>query len=198
MISKRRIAVLIAALFLGAGAGVAALGDTASTAPAETVEQPAAALETAAAAAETEARATSTEASAAHAMPEQRSSAFPPSADSEGPQMLPAMAAYLERRAAAIRLTGAQPPVFPPSADEEPYKPHPLIVAYFEQRADQARLTGAPAPVFPASADDLAGQPPVSAASGARPLEAFGRLYQRAVALFRPADDGGSASKSAE
>jgi len=63
--------------------------------------------------------------------------AFPASADDV--QMLPALAAYLDRTA-HLRLTGASGNVFPPSTDDQPMLP--AVVAYFN-RLEATRLAAA-------------------------------------------------------
>lgn len=58
------------------------------------------------------------------------SDTFPSSADDE--KMLPALAEYLDRRAATTMLTGAPGPVFPTSGEE--WIMLPAMIAHFDQR----------------------------------------------------------------
>lgn len=66
-----------------------------------------------------------------------RNDVFPRSCDEL--EMLPALAAYLDRKAATTILTGAPPPVFPQSTDDLPMLP--AMVAYFD-RLEATRLAG--------------------------------------------------------
>ena len=135
MTSKTQIAVLVAALFLGAQAGIAALEQDPSTVSAESTE-PAQEQQ-----AEVTAPATAAapEATAAFEMPAavrqvlaaaRPSDVFPRSPD--GRDMLPALAAYLEQVDAVLSKLVARGDAFPRSADVTEMLP--ATIAYLDQR----------------------------------------------------------------
>ena len=168
--SQRRIAVLIAGMLAGAQVGIAAIDGSSSAteeyaevAPAqgEAVEQettaeqpptgePIPAGESIAAAGQQRpieagyvipARPRTL---ADVTLPPLHSDVFPPSTDDR--PLLPALAAYLDRKAASTKLSGATPPVFPPS--EEGGRMLPTQVAYFD-RIEAARVAAAEVPASP-------------------------------------------------
>lgn len=138
MTSKTRIAVLVAALFLGAQAGIAALNQEAEEVTAEAAESTEA-VETAEAPATEPAAAEAPEATAAAEQPAVESPAparvtlnsdvFPRTA--EVTDMLPGLIAYLEQREAAIRHLVARGDAFP-TPSESPMLP--ALAAYLEQK----------------------------------------------------------------
>lgn len=150
MLYRRGIAVLIAGLLVGTQIGIAAI-DLSETEVEESAEP--AYVEPAPSQAEAPPQAElADQGAAANLAPEigyvlppardnvvsaPRSDVFPRSADEL--EMLPALAAYLDRKAATTVLTGAPGPVFPPSADDLPMLP--AMVAYFD-RLEAARLAG--------------------------------------------------------
>lgn len=83
--------------------------------------------------------------------PPSHSAVFPPSTDDR--PLLPALAAYLDRKAATTELAGAPEPVFPPS--EEGWKPLPAQVAYFD-RIEAARVAAAEVPAAPVERNESA------------------------------------------
>jgi hypothetical protein len=85
------------------------------------------------------------------ALPALHSDVFPPSTDDR--PLLPALAAYLDRKAATTELAGATPPVFPPS--EEGWKLLPAQVAYFD-RIEAARMAAAEVPAAPVERNESA------------------------------------------
>lgn len=152
MTSKTKIAVLVAALFLGAQAGIAALEQAPSLTSAETTEatqeqQAEATTETTApeatAAAEQPAAETPTPAPARVA---RLSDTFPRSPD--GRDMLPALAAYLEQVEASRSHLIARGDSFPHSPDGGDMLP--ALASYLDQR-DTVRVARTqeqrPAPV---------------------------------------------------
>lgn len=202
MLHRRSIAVVIAGLLVGAQAGIAAISlpeseseeyaeaSYAEPAPvvaesaeaaapeAEPVEQAASAVEEAAPARD----------AVVSAAPDTQaafvpSTVFPSSADDVS--ILPALAAYLDRKA-ATQLTGAPGPVFPSSADE--WRLLPAVIAYFD-RLEATRLAAReqavaqneislPAaaeqhvkllPTQPATSDQEIARNPDPAANGAAP-----------------------------
>lgn len=180
MLSKRRIAILVSGLFLGAGIGMAALDESASSTEAEAIEQqPFAEAE-----APAEAQVAQSEAAAAPVVaaaviePVTFGDVFPPSADDYPHQPNPLIVAYFAQRA-HIQLTGATQPVYPASGDDEAHKPSRAVLAYFEQREGASQM---------AAVQAEAAQP--SAAE---------RLWKRVVGLFqaKPAATERSASDSA-
>lgn len=145
MTSKTRIAVLVAALFLGAQAGIAALNQEAAEATAEAAETTEA-VETAEAATTESAAAEAPEATAdaesaieapAPVRVNLDSDTFPRTASVS--DLLPGMIAYLEQREAAIRHLVARGDAFPTSS-ESPMLP--ALAAYLERQEAQliARL----------------------------------------------------------
>jgi len=142
MTSKTRIAVLVAALFLGAQAGIAALNQEAAEATAEAAETTEA-VETAEAT-----EATPTEAPEATAAAEQPaveapapaptrfaplvSDTFPRTAS--GSDMLPGLAAYLDQREAAIAHLVARGDAFPTPSGSPML---PALASYLDQREAQ-------------------------------------------------------------
>lgn len=173
--SQRRIAVLIAGMLAGAQVGIAAIDGSSSAteeyteaapAQAEAVEQ-----ETTAEQAATGEPMPAGEPIAAvgqqrpieagyvvparprtladDTLPALHSDVFPPSTDDR--PLLPALAAYLDRKAATTELAGATPPVFPPS--EEGWTLLPVQVAYFD-RIEAARIAAAEVPASPGERND--------------------------------------------
>ena len=138
MTSKTRIAVLVAALFLGTQAGIAALTQEAGEVTAEAAESTEA-VETAGAPATEPAAAEAPEATAAAEQPAVQTPAparvtfdsdtFPRTA--EVTDMLPGLVAYLEQREAAIRHLVARGNAFP-APSESPMLP--ALAAYLEQK----------------------------------------------------------------
>lgn len=135
MTSKTQIAVLVAALFLGAQAGIAALEQDPSIVSAESAEpaqeQLAEVTEPATTAAP-EATAAVEPAAAAIQVPAvaRASDVYPRSPD--GRDMLPALAAYLEQRDAVLSKLVARGDAFPRSADVTAMLP--ATIAYLERR----------------------------------------------------------------
>ena len=80
-----------------------------------------------------------------------QSDVFPPSTDDR--PLLPALTAYLDRKAATTELAGATPPVFPPS--EEGSQMLPVQMAYFD-RIEAARVAAAEVPSAPAERNESA------------------------------------------
>jgi hypothetical protein len=162
--SQRRIAVVIAGMLVGAQVGIAAIDGSSSATEeyaastpvqAEATEQPAGGEQ--APAGEQVAGAEQQPAAqigyvvpakprtlADAAFPPLRSDVFPPSTDDQ--PLLPALVAYLDRKAASIELAtaGAVGTVFPPSEEGAPMLP--AQVAYFD-RLEAARLAAAEVPV---------------------------------------------------
>jgi hypothetical protein len=146
MSSKTKIAVFVAALFLGAQAGIAALEQDPSIASAETTaptEQQAEATQPAATEAP-QAAAEQPAAEAPAAAPARithvpLSKTFPRSPD--GSDMLPGLAAYLDRLDASRSHLVARGDAFPGAA-EGGSELAPGTVAYFDQR-DRARIARA-------------------------------------------------------
>lgn len=175
MSPKTKIAVLVAALFLGAQAGIAALDQQAATSAeaTETTQEQQAEATTEATPTEAPATAAAEQPAAeAPAAPAQIvrvpvSSTFPRSPD--GRDMLPGLAAYLEQVEASRAHLVARGDVFPRSVDG--MDPLPGMIAYLDQR-DATRIARAqeqqqPAPVAPAAAIEpapvaLAPQQPAS------------------------------------
>ena len=167
--SQRRIAVLIAGMLAGAQVGIAAIDGTSSAteeyteaapAQAEAVEQETTAEQAATGepiAAVGQQRPIETgyvvparpRTLADDTLPALHSDVFPPSTDDR--PLLPALAAYLDRKAATTELAGATPPVFPPS--EEGWKLLPAQVAYFD-RIEAARIAAAEVPASPGERND--------------------------------------------
>jgi hypothetical protein len=83
-----------------------------------------------------------------------RSDAFPPSADDMVWTLLPRQAKYLDERAVRIQ-TAVRSDAFPPSADDVNWTPLPGQAKYFEQRAARIQ-TAVRGDTFPPSADDIA------------------------------------------
>lgn len=138
MTSKTRIAVLVAALFLGTQAGIAALNQEAPEVAAEAAESTEA-VETAEAPATEPAAAEAPEATATAEQPAVEtppparvvlfdSDVFPRTA--EVTDMLPGLIAYLEQREASIRHLVARGDAFP-TPSESPMLP--ALAAYLEQ-----------------------------------------------------------------
>ncbi len=88
--------------------------------------------------------------------PVARIDAVPPSADDMVWTPLPAQAKYLEERAARMQ-TAVRGDVFPPSASDTFWTPLPAQARYFEERAARTQ-TALRGDVFPPSADELAGR----------------------------------------
>ena len=148
MLSKRRIAVAIAGLFLGTQAVMAALEEKSASenaaAPVEQVQpvqveqvdvQPlveAAQPLPETVQAEQAAPAVVLVVPVAPVAAAPRSNVFPSAAE-EHAQLLPAMVAYLDQRAASMTLAGASGNVFP-SASEEHAPQLPAMTAYLDQR----------------------------------------------------------------
>lgn len=164
MRSKRRIAVLIAALFLGTQVGMAALDESAAYSEAQEQDSVAAQEQDSIAAQEQDSVA-ALEQSAISTPTENESaeSARPLPAVAEQSEQ-PAVAEQSEQKAssriAAIRdrisnffAATRDSNVFPRSADERELLP--ALARYLEQRAASTNLTGAPGNVFPPSADEL-------------------------------------------
>jgi hypothetical protein len=156
MLSKRRIAILIAGLLLGTQAGLAALEQSGSAEeesaqaqplaeqPAEVEQSP---EQQAAQLAPTESS-TASGPVVATVVPAPREDVFPPSADDMVWKPLPAQARYLDERAASIQMAASTGDAFPPSADEMPYRPLPALAQYLDQKeATNVSLTmyGSPA-----------------------------------------------------
>ena len=152
MTSKTRIAVIVAALFLGAHAGIAALNQEA----AETAEATEAAQEL------QTAEAPATEAPAAEAPQAAEAVVEAPqpevivrvrvepvfTARGEEPwEILPRMAAYLDQRATEQSRLVARGDSFPRSEETAPMLP--VMAAYLEQR-DASRIARAQAPTVAA------------------------------------------------
>lgn len=156
MTSKRRIAIAVAGLFLGAQIGMAALSELQETAGAagpeqETVAEQGTGPELAASEAPSE-----TEAASQEAQPEQTAE-IPqrdyfaealaearyvelvlPSAAYDHPPMLPATLAYLERLETRHLAAGPVEDVIPASYEPEPLLP--ATIAYLEQKEAAARF----------------------------------------------------------
>ena len=141
MTSKTRIAVLVAALFLGAQAGIAALNQEAAEATAESTE----AVETAEATATEPAATEAPEATAAAEQPAVEAPApapvrfkplvsdtFPRSPS--GSDMLPGLAAYLEQREAAIAHLVARGDAFPTPSGSPML---PALASYLDRKEAQ-------------------------------------------------------------
>jgi len=145
MTPKTRIAVLVAALFLGAQAGIAALNQEAADATAEAAESTEA-VETAEATATEPAATEAPEATAAAEQPAVEvaepatvrvrhvplSATFPRSPD--GRDMLPGLAAYLEQREAAISHLVARGDAFPTPSGSPML---PALASYLDQKEAQ-------------------------------------------------------------
>lgn len=163
MTSKRRIAIAVAGLFLGAQIGMAALSEGQETAAIEGTEQesvaelsPASEPVEAATPAETAAAATEEQLetqsapvveipqrnAAAEALAAARSieHAFPSSAPEYGHAMLPALIAYLDSRDTRQLVAGPIDNVIPSSASEADQPMLPAMIAYFERREAAAQL----------------------------------------------------------
>jgi hypothetical protein len=157
MISKTKIAVLVAALFLGAQAGIAALeqdpnvASVESTQPETERQAEATATEPAAPEATAAAERPAVETPAPAPARIARSDTFPRSPD--GRDMLPGLAAYLDQLDASRSHLVARGDVFPSSPDGIEDK-LPALVAYLDQR-DAARVARTqeqqPAPVAAAT-----------------------------------------------
>ena len=70
-----------------------------------------------------------------------RSDVIPPDAEDLASQPLPALAKYLEERAARVQ-TAARGDAFPPGAEELASKPLPALVRYFDQKEANAIVAG--------------------------------------------------------
>ena len=165
---KRRIAVVIAGMFIG-GAGLAAveqgmLPDVADEPAAEALApiQAEPTLPDAAPAESAQTEAVPAESTQAEESMSIRSvqryvkslvakvsavtvrgDTFPPSADDMVWKHLPVQAKYLEDRAAAIQMAaGSNGNVFPPSADDMVWKPLPALASYFEQKDSNVNVAG--------------------------------------------------------
>ena len=173
--SQRRIAVVIAGMLVGAPVGIAAMDGSLwpteeyakaelarSEAQAEAVRQ-AASSESMPAGEPIAAVGQQQPLEAGYVVPARprilpdttsspsHSAVFPPSTDDR--PLLPALAAYLDRKAATTELAGATAPVFPPS--EEGWKPLPAQVAYFD-RIEAARMAAAEVPAAPMERNESA------------------------------------------
>ncbi len=153
MLHRRGIAVLIAGLLVGTQVGIAAIDlpeaeveESEELAYVEPAPSQAEALPEADQAERADQDATASlapesgyvlPAAPANLVSAPTSDVFPRSADEL--EMLPALAAYLDRKAATTVLTGAPGPVFPESADELPMLP--AMVAYFD-RLEATRMAG--------------------------------------------------------
>jgi len=171
MTSKTQIAVLVATLFLGAQAGIAALEQDPSIASAESAEpaqERQAEVTEPATTAAPEATAAVEPAAAAIQVPAvaRASDVFPRSPD--GRDMLPALAAYLEQRDAVLSKLVARGDVFPRSTDDREMLP--ATIAYLERR-EAALVARAQQPESTSPAAEGA-QPTTSVTLG---------LYQQAV-----------------
>jgi hypothetical protein len=149
MISKTKIAVLVAALFLGAQAGIAALeqdpnvASVESTQPETERQAEATATEPAAPEATAAAERPAVETPAPAPARIARSDTFPRSPD--GRDMLPGLAAYLDQLDASRSHLVARGDVFPSSPDGIEDK-LPALVAYLDQR-DAARRNSSRPPL---------------------------------------------------
>jgi hypothetical protein len=145
MLSKRRIAILIAGLLLGTQVGMAALEESGGSAgeesaqaqpladPAEQPAQVEQSPEQQAAQLQSTEPGVATAPMVATVVPMPREDAFPPSADDMVWKPLPVQARYLEERAASIQVASTGD-AFPPSADEMPYRPLPALAQYLDQK----------------------------------------------------------------
>lgn len=152
MLRRRTVAWLIAGLLAGTQAGIASIDNQADES-AEAVSTAGPEITVAGAAPEASVSEPVTEAvseTTVSAAPfsEMRSSTLPSSADDV--ELLPSLAAYLERKA-ATQLTGAPGNVFPSSADD--IELLPSLVAYLEQREATRLATEGTAGSVPAAAD---------------------------------------------
>lgn len=142
MLSKRRIAILIAGLLLGTQAGLAALEQSGGSTEEESAQAQPLAEQPAQVEQSPEQQAAqlgSTEPSAASGpvvamVPTPREDVFPPSADDMVWKPLPVQARYLDERAANIQMVASRGDAFPPSADEMPYQPLPALAQYLDQK----------------------------------------------------------------
>jgi hypothetical protein len=163
MMSKRRIAVLVAGMLVGAQVGIASMsGPAPSTEPQESLAQGESAEPTSAPEqAETQTAPAPEQAAASEqpaivgtiippkprtladaTLPELRSDVFPPSTDDK--PLLPALAAYLDRKAANTLLADAGAPGSPFPDSAEPGRMLPAQVAYFD-RIETERIAAAEA-----------------------------------------------------
>ena len=141
MMKKSRIAVLIAAALLGTQVGIAA--EEQETAPGAdqsvvselTPLQPVEVVQ-----ADSEQRASLEPLAADQPLPAvMHTSAIPPGADDLASKPLPALAKYLDERAARTQ-TALRGDVFPPGAEELASKPLPALVRYFDQKESNANV----------------------------------------------------------